>query len=106
MKLTHKDYLIILDYYNMPIPITRNKKIDNNKIKEMAEDILASKLCRCIKKVDTEDENKSIAICTNSIFNNRGLKYDAFECSPAYTLLQTNKKRNALNKTRKIIKFN
>jgi len=105
MKLTNKDYLTILDYYNITPSQNSKGNLDRKKIKEEAEDILASKLCRCIKKIDPVDENKSIAICTDSIFTKRGIKYDAFKCSPAYTLLRTRKNRHALNKTRKKIMF-
>jgi len=105
MKLTHKDYLTILDYYNIAPPRDNKGNLDRKKIKEESEDILASKLCRCIKKVDPVDEKKSIAVCTNSIFTKKGIKYDAFKCSPAYMLLRTKKNRSALNKTRKKIMF-
>ena len=45
--LTLLDYKNILSFYNIPITSTMKKK----KIQELAEDILARKLCRCIKKV-------------------------------------------------------
>ena len=105
MKLTQRDYLTVLDYYNIVPPKNKKGNLNSKKIKEEAENILASKLCRCIKKVDPTVENKSIAICTDSIFTNRNIKYDAFKCSPAYTLLRTRKNRRALNKTKKKIRF-
>ena len=43
-KLTNKDYKLILKYYKLPIP--RNKKNTRKK----AVNILANKLCKCIKK--------------------------------------------------------
>ena len=53
-----------MKYYNKPIP--KSKRI----LKIEAEQILATKLCRCIKKIDTNFEAKSIGICTKTIFNN------------------------------------
>jgi hypothetical protein len=47
---------------------------------QQAENILSEKLCRCIKKVDENDEKKSIAICTKTIFNRKGLKRGKFNC--------------------------
>ena len=68
MKLTHKDYLTILEHYNIRIPINKKKNIDRKEVKTQAEKILATKLCRCIKKVNPNNENGSISLCTNSIF--------------------------------------
>ena len=66
-NLTKKDYIKILKFYKMDIPSTYKA------IKKNAEKILAEKLCRCIKKVDIENEARSIGICTNSIFTRKGL---------------------------------
>ena len=63
-KLNTNDYIQILNYYNIPIPKGKNKKnkgvqthkftkAEKKKIKEIAEKILAEKLCRCIKKWKT-----------------------------------------------------
>ena len=57
-SLTNADYEKILNYYKIPIP--KSKRI----LKLKAEDILSSKLCRCIKKVDPVNEQRSIGICT------------------------------------------
>ena len=56
--------------------IPKSKRI----LKQQAENILSEKLCRCIKKVDPENEKKSIAICTKTIFNRKGLKRGKFNC--------------------------
>jgi hypothetical protein len=45
-KLNNTDYEQILEYYNEPVPNSKTKTKLN------AEHILASKLCRCIKKID------------------------------------------------------
>jgi hypothetical protein len=82
-KLLLKDYKNILDFYNIPKPKS------NKQIKEKAEDIMATKLCRCIKKIkegvnegDNEgnNEGKAIAICSKSIFTKKGYKRGAFNC--------------------------
>jgi hypothetical protein len=105
MKLTQKDYLTILEHYDVAPPKNTKGSIDKNKVKDEAERILATKLCRCIKKVDPMNETKGISVCTDSIFKRRNIKYNAFKCSPAFTLLKTKRNRNAIKKTRKRIKF-
>uniref|UniRef100_A0A6C0EGW3 Uncharacterized protein n=1 Tax=viral metagenome TaxID=1070528 RepID=A0A6C0EGW3_9ZZZZ len=94
-NITKKDYIKILEYYNVPIP-------NNNKnIKEKAETILANKLCGCIKKVGAsiENEPKSIGICTKTIFNKRNMKRGKFTCK------KNNKPRVKFTKTKKNILF-
>jgi len=77
-NITNTDYSKILKYYKLKIP--KNKKT----LKLVAEDILAKKLCGCIKKIDTfknkKSESSAIAICTNSIFSKKGLKRGKFTC--------------------------
>ena len=98
MKLSNSDYKTILKYYDMPI--NKNKQI--NKV--LAEHILATKLCRCIKKVSNTskiNENKAIGICTNSIFKRRNLKYNKFSCKKGFKL-KGNKTHKILQKMNKI----
>ena len=54
--LTKSDYEKILNYYNIPFSTSDSSK----QIKSKAEEILADKLCKCIKKVkeDTNDPDK------------------------------------------------
>ena len=76
-KLILKDYKNILDFYNIPIPT------NSKQIKEKAESIMANKLCKCIKKIKKGNEKlekKGIAICSKSIFNNRGYTRGKFRC--------------------------
>jgi len=73
-KLTKKDYINILKFYKMDIP--KSMRL----LKIQAEKILAEKLCKCIKKLDTEFEEKSIAICSKTIFNNKNLQRGNFQC--------------------------
>ena len=105
-KLSTKDYIEILKFYNVPIP----KKIKNKRkiIKTIAEDILAEKLCRCIKIVDRtklKDEERAIAICINSVIQKKKLKVQNFTCKKKKKILSYNKKKPALSKTVKQIKF-
>ena len=65
-ELTNKDYVSILKYYNLPIP--KSKRL----LQKQAEQIMATKLCKCIKKIDPQNEAKSIGICTKTIFNSKG----------------------------------
>ncbi len=87
-ELTNTDYKKILDFYNKPIP--KSKRL----LRVQAEKLLVSKLCRCIKRVDKENEARAIGICTKSIINSKGLIRGKFTC----------KKRQKINlkkKTRK-----
>jgi hypothetical protein len=79
-KLTKKDYINILKFYKMDIP----KSMRTLKIQ--AEKILAEKLCKCIKKLDTEFEEKAVAICSKSIFNNKNLTRGDFKCKGKYSV--------------------
>jgi hypothetical protein len=72
--ITDNDYKKILEYYEKPIP--RSKRL----LKLEAETILATKLCRCIKKVDIKNESRSIGICTKSVINNKGYTRGKFKC--------------------------
>jgi hypothetical protein len=94
-ELTDADYTQILDFYNINIP----KSSRSLKIK--AKNILASKLCRCIKKVDTKNEGKSIGICTKTIINNKGYTRGKFTCKKKQTI---NIYKKIKNKTAKYIK--
>ena len=103
-KLSKKDYIKILKHYNITIP--NNKK----KIKNKAETIMSKKLCSCIVKIPqnappskrktqrkrkkNKYDQRSIGICTFSVFKNRGLKYRNFSCKkkPKISNLRKTKK--------------
>jgi hypothetical protein len=93
MKITKKDYMKVLKYYN----VNMDDKSSFKSVQDAAEDILASKLCRCIKKINPTEKNesKNIALCTNSILKKRGLKASKFTCKKRYEFSKP------LNKTRK-----
>ena len=78
--LTHNDYISILNYYNMPITNDMSK----DKIKTLAEDILASKLCRCIKKVrksaNLNEEPRAIALCKKTVIDRKHIRSFKFTC--------------------------
>jgi hypothetical protein len=76
-RITTNDYIRVLKYYKLEIPSS------NATIKSRAEDILAQKLCKCIKKVDKRvggNEKKAIAICSKGVFTRKGLSRGKFEC--------------------------
>lgn len=92
-SLTTKDYKEILLFYGKIIP--KNKK----ELKEQAENLLANKLCRCIKKININPESRAIGVCTKTIFNNKGLTRGKFKCrNPKFV---TFRKRKITNKTLK-----
>jgi hypothetical protein len=93
MSLTNNDYKKILNFYNIEIPkSTRTLKIEATKI-------LGEKLCRCIKKLDPVNEARSIGICTKTIFENKGLSREKFNCKGKRNL--TFRKRKMGRKTRR-----
>ena len=77
-ELTINDYKRILDYYEKPIP--KSKQM----IKKQAEEIIADKLCRCIKKIDKKYnkkyESRAIGACTKSVINKKGFIRGSFTC--------------------------
>jgi len=74
VPLTIADYKHILEYYHATIPTT------NREIKLAAERLMNEKMCRCIKRIQTDKESTAIAVCTNSIFNSKGLRRGSFRC--------------------------
>jgi len=93
-ELTNNDYIKILEFYNKAIP--KSKRL----LKMQAEKLLVSKLCRCIKKVDKENEARAIGICTKTIINNKGFTRGKFTCKKKETI-SLKKKKNITKKNRK-----
>jgi hypothetical protein len=79
-ELNNNDYKTILEYYKKTIP--KSKRI----LKIEAEKILATKLCKCIKKIDPTNEAKSIGVCTKSVVNNKGYQRGKFTCRKKPTI--------------------
>lgn len=94
-EISDNDYKKILEFYDKPIP--KSKKL----LKIEAEQIMASKLCRCIKKIDTENEARSIGICTKTIFNRKGFTRGKFKCKGKKYITF---RKSSSKKTRKNIK--
>lgn len=87
-QLTKNDYIEILKFYKIDIPKS------TRLIQKKAENIMAEKLCKCIKAVDVNNEPKSIGICTKTIFNTKGYTRGKFRCR--------DKRRVSFRKTLKI----
>ena len=96
-EITINDYKQILEFYNKPIP--KSKSL----LRIEAEKIMATKLCRCIKKLNTGFEQKAIGICTKTIFNNKGYTRGNFKCKGKKKV--TFRKSTTLKKTRKNNKY-
>jgi hypothetical protein len=113
--LTKSDYEKILNYYNIPFSSSESSK----QIKNKAEEILAEKLCKCIKKVkegsdsnnvsthaavDTDtDESRAIGICNDTVFRRKGIKHSAFTCKKKPRLLRFHGKKYSLVKRSKYL---
>ena len=94
--LTKQDYTKILAFYKKEIPSSFAK------LKQEAENILANKLCKCIKKLDPENEARSIGICSKTIFTRKGLSRGNFKCrGKRFVQFKKNKTRKLSRKTRK-----
>ena len=93
-ELTNKDYVSILKYYKLSIP--KSKIL----LQKQAEQIMATKLCKCIKKIHSENEAKSIGICTKTIFNRKGYTRGQFQCKKKQSVKfrKTQKNRTRRNK--------
>jgi hypothetical protein len=112
MDLTASDYKKIANYYQIP-------KSKNKTYKEIAEEVLASKLCRCIKSVDSYNnrgtnkisgtnkntEGAAIGVCRKSIFKNRNIGFYDFKCKKNSKLINKPKTHSALTKTVKKVRF-
>lgn len=92
--LTNNDYKRILEFYNKTIP--KSKRL----LKQQAEKLLATKLCRCIKKIDKVNEARAIGICTKTIINNKGFTRGKFTCKKKETI-SLKKKKNTTRKNKK-----
>lgn len=103
MNLTSKDYGTILKHYKMNVPKTRKKR------RQAVEQRLASNMCRCIKSVQKSNqklnEPGAIAICNNSIFKRRGLKYNRISCKKGYKFIGNKKTKRKLEKTKKNLRL-
>ena len=103
--LTKNDYEKILNYYNIPFSSSDSSK----QVKNKAEEILAEKLCKCIKKVkdsagnSDEDESRAIGICNDTVFRRKGIKYSAFTCKKKPKLLRFPGKKYSLVKRSKYL---
>lgn len=75
MELSKSDYKKILTFYNQPIP--KSERL----LKNSAENILADKLCTCIKKVSPfGSESRAIGICTKGVLNKKNIRRGNFTC--------------------------
>lgn len=92
-ELTTNDYKNILEFYKKTLP--KSKRI----LKMQAEKLLASKLCRCIKKIDKGFEARAIGICTKTIINNKGFSRGKFTCKNKQSIKLS--KKNKTKKNRK-----
>jgi hypothetical protein len=104
--LTKNDYEKILNYYNIPFSLNDSSK----NIKNKAEDILAEKLCKCIKKVKndnsgniSDDESRAIAICNDTVFRRKGIRHASFTCKKNPRLLRFTGKKYSLIKRSKYL---
>ena len=94
-QLNNNDYKQILEYYNEPIPHSKDL------IRIQAEHIISNKLCRCIKKFDSKNEARAIGICTKTIFKSKGLTRGKFKCKGKSTIKLKKIKKHITNKNRK-----
>ncbi len=100
-KLTKNEYIEILKYYQKDIPTNLTVK----ELKDMAENLVAKKLCKCIKEINKDKhkdgENRSIAICKNAILLKKGITDSGFRCKvkkPYITLKKSSNRKKLIKK--------
>ena len=103
MDLSKKDYIKILEYYKVD-----HKTYGNNELKKKAEQLLANKLCRCIKKVKKNKKKRktkreSIAICRSSVLRKKNLRIFASTCKKKATLKNLSKIKSIKTRRKKKI---
>jgi hypothetical protein len=88
MNIKKSEYIEILKYYNVNLD---DKKYKIKDLRSKVEEIVAKKICNCIKKVKDTYKNKVIGICENSVVNKKNLKINGFRCKKGAKL--TGKKK-------------
>lgn len=63
MILRKKDYVEILNFYQVPIPQTKPQ------MKRQVDSLLAKKFCKCYNKLKPMYQNRAIGACTRSVYN-------------------------------------
>ena len=104
-QLSHEDFKNILKYYKIKVP--KSKK----KTRKKAVNILAQKLCKCVKKLQRKTKkrrrkklrNPATRICSASIFNKRGIVHGRFTCKKKPKFYVNKKTKHYLSKIRKKI---
>ena len=108
MKLTKKDYIEILDFYE----VNYSKDLPVKFLKNLVEKKIAEKLCSCIKKVKNKyndnTENRAIGICNYSVIQRKKIKIHGFSCKKKRELknLQSNPNGDKILKNEKNININ
>jgi hypothetical protein len=103
--LTNDDFVKIVKYYKLELPKTKRGTINKNKTRKIAYELLANKLCNCIKSVQKKgnirNERGAIAICKKSVFEQKGLHSFRFTCKKKKALLPKKNTKKRLVKTQK-----
>ena len=108
MKLTKKDYIEILDFYE----VNYSKDLPIKLLKNLVEKKIAEKLCSCIKKVqnkyNSKTENRAIGICNYSVIQRKNIKIHGVSCKKKKELknLQSNPNGDKILKKQKNININ
>lgn len=99
-KLTKEDYMAILRNYKKKNKMQKTRKSIPSRaerktvLQSRAKKIMASKMCRCVKRIKDRNESKAIRICTKTLFQNRGMTRGKFKCSPSYSVEFQKTKKN------------
>lgn len=103
MLLSIKDYIEILEYYN----IDYSENYTKNSLKKMTEKIIAEKLCRCIKSVPNKrrPETRPIGICRWSVIQKKNLGIHNFTCKKKKELKATHSNKMKLYKIKRKLRL-
>jgi len=96
MNLSKQDFKQLLNYYN----IQTKSNASLSSLKKATENIIAKKLCSCVKKVPNKNqpESRAIGICNYSIIQRKNLKINGFTCKKKMTLKTSKTNKNKLLK--------
>jgi len=96
MNLSKQDFKQLLNYYN----IQTKSNASLSSLKKATENIIAKKLCSCVKKVPNKNqpESRAIGICNYSIIQQKNLKINGFTCKKKMTLKTSSTNKQKLMK--------
>lgn len=93
MSLSKQDYVRLLTTYDKTLFASEVQRKTKKQLQRQVERKMATKLCRCIKKLEPRFGASSVGICTRSVVNRRGFTRGQFQCKPRTRITLKRKQR-------------